>query len=46
MHGVGTFRWPDGQKFTGEYVNDKKQGYGEFKWLDGRTYKGEWKNGK
>ena len=32
MHGRGIFEWPDGRKYDGEYVNDKKEGYGVFEW--------------
>ena len=30
MHGIGTFIWPDGKKYTGNYRDDLKEGYGEF----------------
>ena len=30
MHRYGVFTWPDGKKYIGQYVNDKKEGYGEF----------------
>lgn len=40
MHGVGLFTWPDGKKYNGKYVNDKKDGYGEFYWPEGKVYKG------
>ena len=46
MHGNGTFEWPDGRKYVGDYYEDKKRGYGEFTWPDGRCYRGEWLNGK
>ena len=46
MHGNGTFYWPDGRKYVGDYYEDKKRGYGEFTWPDGRCYRGEWLNGK
>jgi len=26
MEGSGTFSWPDGRKYEGEYVDDKKEG--------------------
>lgn len=47
--------WPDGRKYTGQYLNDKKHGFGTFEWrnaaykykiADGRKYKGEWLAGK
>ena len=32
MHGIGVFTWDDGRKYTGEYVDDKKEGHGIFEW--------------
>jgi MORN repeat. len=32
MHGKGVFLFKDGRKYTGEYVEDKKEGYGVFEW--------------
>jgi len=29
MNGYGTFTWPDGRKFKGYYLNDKKHGEGK-----------------
>ena len=46
MSGQGTFDWPDGRHYFGEYKNDKKHGFGEFSWSNGRKYVGEWMNGK
>ena len=46
MEGSGVFTWPDGRKYDGEYVDDKKEGNGIFFWPDGRKYEGGWKNGK
>ena len=46
MDGKGDFSWADGRKYSGEYVDDKKQGYGVFQWPDGRRYEGYWHNGK
>jgi len=42
MEGVGIFEWPDGRKYEGEYLDDKKEGYGAFKWPDGKVYQGYW----
>ena len=36
MHGRGVFTWPDGRKYEGEYIEDKKEGQGIFYWPDGR----------
>ena len=38
--------WPDGRKYNGHYVKDKKEGYGDFFWPNGKIYRGNWKNGK
>lgn len=45
MHGIGIYRWLDGRKYTGEYVEDQKFGYGIFEWQDTRKYMGYWVNG-
>jgi len=42
MHGRGSFRWPDGRHYEGQYVDDKKEGQGVFEWPDGRKYLGLW----
>ena len=46
MNGFGIFIWPDGKKYEGGFVNDKKEGKGIHHWPDGRRYEGEWKEGK
>ena len=46
MHGKGVFSWPDGTRYTGEYVKGKKQGWGVFLWANGKEFEGTWKNGK
>ena len=30
MHGFGTFTWPNGRKYIGDYVKDIKEGFGVF----------------
>ena len=40
MSGQGTFSWPDGRKYEGEYLNDKKHGFGIYYWANGRQYAG------
>ena len=42
MDGKGVFTWPDGRKYDGEYLLDKKHGFGIFTFKDGRIYEGEW----
>lgn len=47
MHGQGEFVWPDGkQRYSGEYVNDKKHGFGVMEWSDGSKYEGGFSKGK
>ena len=46
MEGKGVFTWPDNRKYSGDYFNDKKDGFGTFEWADGRKFTGYWKNGK
>jgi hypothetical protein len=46
MHGKGTYVWPDGRKYQGDYINDKKDGHGYYEFGDGRRYDGQWLNGK
>ena len=46
VNGQGSYQWPDGRRYEGEYVDDKKEGQGTFYWPDGRKYEGGWENGK
>ena len=46
MDGKGVFSWPDGRKYEGEYLENRKHGYGEFQWPDGSCYKGYWRDDK
>ena len=43
-NGQGTFTWPDGKKYVGEFKNDKMDGQGTLTWPDGSIEKGLWKN--
>ena len=42
-HGLGTFS--DGEKYTGEHSNNKRDGLGTYYFKNGNIYKGEYKNG-
>lgn len=35
-HGFGLFQWPSGEKYSGQWVDDKMQGYGVFVNIGGR----------
>ncbi len=42
----GTHTHPSGQKYVGEFRDDKRSGQGTYTWPDGRRYEGEFKDGK
>lgn len=46
MHGQGVYTWPDGNRYTGEYLKGKKEGWGVYTWKNGKEFEGTWKNGK
>ena len=37
---------PNGAIYTGEWKNEKREGYGMQEWPDGSRYEGEWINDK
>ena len=41
---VGTFTFPDGNKYVGEWKDDKMHGQGTYANADGSKYVGEWKD--
>lgn len=43
---LGTYTWPDGEKYVGEWQEEQVHGRGTFTWADGRKYVGEWKDGE
>jgi hypothetical protein len=43
---TGTFRWPNGDRYDGEFVHDMCHGVGVHTYADGKQYKGEWKDNK
>ena len=45
VNGQGTFTFPDGSKYVGEYKDGKISGQGTFTWADGEQYVGDWKEG-
>ena len=38
----GTFLWPDGRLYVGEWKDNMMHGYGTYTWPDGRKYEGEY----
>lgn len=45
-HGIGTF-WPDASTphgYTGEWRNDRKEGWGTMTYVSGSQYSGHWRN--
>ena len=44
-NGQGTFTWPDGQKYVGQFKNGKWNGQGTLTWLSGQKYVGQYKDG-
>lgn len=43
-HGVGTFRWTDGDSYTGEWQNNAMHGQGVFHYADGTKFEGRFEN--
>ena len=43
-HGKGTFTWPDGDQYTGGFVDGLKTGKGTYTWANGNKYTGDWVN--
>ena len=46
FHGQGTFTFPDGEKYVGEWRNDQRHGQGVVTTPDGTDYVGQWKEGE
>lgn len=42
----GSFLWPNGEKYVGEFRDDKRSGQGTFTWSNGERYVGEFKDNK
>ena len=41
-----TITYPNGEKYVGEYKDDKFHGQGTYTWPDGRAKSGIWKDGE
>jgi len=46
IHGRGSYTWPTGRSYNGQYFSDMKHGFGIFRWPDGHLYEGFWREGK
>ena len=45
-NGIGTYTYSNGNKYIGEWKDDKQHGQGTFISANGDKYVGEWKDGK
>jgi len=45
MDGTGTYLYPSGAKYIGDFRNSRMNGYGMCLYSDGSIYKGEWQDG-
>lgn len=46
FNGFGSYAYPDGSNYEGEWKNGMMHGLGTFKYPDGIKYAGQWKDGK
>lgn len=44
--GQGTYRWPDGSRYSGTWRNSQPHGEGHWQGPDGSHYQGQWQDGK
>jgi len=45
-NGLGSYIWPGGDAYTGEWRNGRPEGQGRFTWPEGDAYIGEWTGGR
>ena len=45
-NGYGSYTYPSGSKYTGEWKDGKRHGRGKEEWPDGEIYEGNYSNGK
>jgi hypothetical protein len=46
LHAGATSHEKGNEEYSGNWVNDKMEGYGVYKYTSGAIYSGEWRNGK
>lgn len=46
QNGTGTFRYPNGMKYTGRFVNGQREGAGKMFFADRRVYEGQFIHGR
>jgi len=44
--GKGKYFWTNGDRYVGDFRNNKKDGKGIFYWVNGFRYEGYWRNDK
>lgn len=44
-HGTGDYRWANGQRYRGQYSNDRRNGQGRLEFSDGDAYEGGFVDG-
>ena len=44
LNGQGSYTWPSGDKYVGEFKDGKFTGFGEYFYKDGSRYRGSWSN--
>jgi hypothetical protein len=44
QNGFGIFKWENGDKYVGDWVNGKREGQGSMTWTGGTSYSGSFKN--
>jgi len=45
-NGQGTYIYPNGEKYEGDWKNGKYHGHGTYSWSNGNKYVGEFKDNK